>query len=477
MDVSSGNVSSKPTERRLALVLANGAYTQRAPLSRTVPTAVELQKKLMAIGFEVIAAFDQDLAGMRSATYQWLCVVEAAAGAAEEDGLSLLLFFAYCGHGRADQFLPVDAPRGVATEGAFCFFEEFVFRVYGLCKDSARFGLAGTERLRQQVGTAESCLRDSRAPWRSCEVRIISIIESCRKLSPEEKQEYEEERSRIAVGRRHLLPSLVAMRPELAHMGGAEWDAVRLNFLSNLGAGSPELLLALSSEATTPSYDVVFLRSITETLNRPVRFGGIIDRAIQDTLRRTGHKQKPVVLSFGDGLSQSLADRLDRLAKPALSDIILAPVAASATAARRGGCGGRAADDGGPGACAQRSSSSDAISSLRRKGSCSTMMTMEGSRGDSASDGSCRDGIGANCCGGGRSGGYAPPLLPRRLGISKGSQTAARSGSLPPATDGSGRTARGCRSASTVAATLSMSGASPRRGLSRRKALSLATLA
>merc|ERR1712060_1046982 len=115
----------------------------------------------------------------------------------------------------------------------------------------------------------------------------------------EEKQAFEEERQRVAHGRRHLLPSLTAHRPDLAHVGGAEWDAMRLAWLARLGPGAPELLLALSSESTTPSYDVVFLRSITEAIDKPVRLGGILERACLDTLRRTGHKQRPVVLTFG----------------------------------------------------------------------------------------------------------------------------------------------------------------------------------
>merc|ERR1711933_228520 len=113
-------------------------------------------------------------------------------------------------------------------------------------------------------------------------------------------------------------------------MGGAEWDAARLSFLSRLGPGSPELLMALSSESTTPSYDVVFLRSITEAIDRPVRLGGILERASQDTLRRTGHKQKPVLLTFSEssGLRRKWYSNGDRGSEDfsalALQDLVLA---------------------------------------------------------------------------------------------------------------------------------------------------------
>merc|ERR1712060_397220 len=150
----------------------------------------------------------------------------------------------------------------------------------------------------------------------------------------EEKQAFEEERQRVAHGRRHLLPSLVAMRPDLASMGGAEWDAARLAFLSRLGPLAPQLLLALSSESTTPSYDVVFLRSITEAIDKPVRLGGILERACLDTLRRTGFKQKPVLVPLHG--SQGPLDGF-----PVLQDVILVPQAARDSAGRYQGPSGQ----------------------------------------------------------------------------------------------------------------------------------------
>jgi len=143
-------------------------------------------------------------------------------------------------------------------------------------------------------------------------IQIVAVIESCRRLSAVEQKAYEQQRARIASGRRHLLPCVANTRADLAHMGGAEWDAARLSFLARLGPESPQLQLALSSESTTPSYDVVFLRSITEQIDRPVRLSGILERASLDTLRRTGYKQKPVLLSLSDRTSS-------------LQDVILAP--------------------------------------------------------------------------------------------------------------------------------------------------------
>merc|ERR1711972_4559 len=140
--------------------------------------------------------------------------------------------------------------------------------------------------------------------WRRLQTQIVAIVKSCRRLPKEEQLAFDQQRAKIAQGRRHMLPCLASLRPDLAPMGGAEWDAARLSFLSQLGTNSPHLLLALSSESTTPSYDVVYLRSITEQIDRPVRLVGILERAGLDTLRKTGHRQRPVFLTLCDQASR-----------------------------------------------------------------------------------------------------------------------------------------------------------------------------
>mmetsp|Transcript_96846 Transcript_96846/g.289259 ORF Transcript_96846/g.289259 Transcript_96846/m.289259 type:complete len:375 (-) Transcript_96846:15-1139(-) len=329
--------------RRLALVLANGAYTHRAKLSRPVGVASELRRKLSAMGFEVVGADDQDLTGMRAATRRWLGLVEAAVDEVQAEaeearamevatggalagcpGPPLLIFFTFCGHGRAGRFMPVDCPRPAADEDSFGFFEDFLFRLYEV--------LGGRDLLRPKRPAATLLkgvpLDGPDVPnvpmWQPPGVHVIAVIESCRRLAPEEQKAYEEQRAHISHGKRHLLPCVAAARPDLAHMGGAEWDAARLAFLARLGRGAPQLLLALSSESTTPSYDVVFLRSITEAVDKPVRLGGILERASLDTLRRTGYKQKPVILDLGGGLEG-----------PPPQDLILAAPEAAPSPPRR----------------------------------------------------------------------------------------------------------------------------------------------
>eukprot|EP00930_Biecheleria_cincta_P047735 TRINITY_DN33158_c0_g1_i1.p1 TRINITY_DN33158_c0_g1~~TRINITY_DN33158_c0_g1_i1.p1 ORF type:complete len:434 (-),score=72.90 TRINITY_DN33158_c0_g1_i1:36-1337(-) len=322
--------------RRLALLLANGAYTQRAPLSKPVGVAAELKQKLTAMNFLVEGADNQDLAGMKGTTQRWLKQVDSVAESLAEGDAGdashmqnghhgrnneppLILVFVFAGHGCAGRFFPVDCGKPATPEQTFCFFEDFLFRLFEVLggKDLFQPKRSSWQRPAGPFGYREE---DSPrvANWYLEGVQILVIIESCRRLTGEELKSYEAERTRIAHGKRHLLPCMQAMRPDLAAFGGAEWDAARLAFLSRLGPGAPQLLLALSSESTTPSYDVVFLRSITESLDKPVKLGGILERASMDTLRRTGHKQKPVVLHFGpcDGIP--------------LQDLVLAPSASLA---------------------------------------------------------------------------------------------------------------------------------------------------
>jgi len=192
-------------------------------------------------------------------------------------------------------------PRDHRPKNRIVFFEDFLFKLYDVLSFNCRL-----RQDCQQVGARRG--GDSAWQWRQWPVQ----------------------RARIASGRRHLLPCMASLRPDLAPMGGAEWDAARLAFLSQLGANSPQLLLALSSESTTPSYDVVYLRSIVEQIDKPVRFVGILERASLDTLRRTGHKQKPVLLLFGDQTDSGRRDSQSRL-----HDLVLGTSSAGSLPLRR----------------------------------------------------------------------------------------------------------------------------------------------
>lgn len=265
------------------------------------------------MGFQVVCVLDQDLEGMRAATIRYLELVEASADdldmaePTEKEGL--LLFFAFCGHGAAGRLFPVNASKRPPPEETYCFFEDFLFRLYDV--------LSFNRRLRREwpntVGASNQAWENPGWEWRRWSAHVVSVIESCRRLSKDEHAAYEQQRAQRANGRRHMLPCVASLRPELAPMGGAEWDAAKLSFLSQLGSGSPNLVLALSSESTTPSYDVVYLRSIVEQIDRPVRLAGILERASLDTVRRTGHKQRPVVLFLCDQMSREAVSRLQEL--------------------------------------------------------------------------------------------------------------------------------------------------------------------
>lgn len=296
--------------RRLALILANGAYTQRPRLSRPAAAAAELSRKLNTLGFEVHSATDQTLIGMKAAVEGYLrLVAKAAESSSDSRQEPLLLFCTFCGHGSAGRFLPVDCSAAPLPEDTFCFFEDLLFKLFETLRSddfipsqSWRGHHAHTrENLLHRLDFGDDTLR---AGWRCCGIRILMVIESCRRLVGDELTAYHSARARAAYGKRHLLPCMQAMRPELATVGGADWDAARMAWVARqLGREAPQLLLALSSESTTPSYDVVFLRSIIDSIDKPVRLGGILERAALDTLRRTGHQQRPVILSLGGDAS------------------------------------------------------------------------------------------------------------------------------------------------------------------------------
>ena len=50
--------------------------------------------------------------------------------------------------------------------------------------------------------------------WKSCGIRILIVIESCRRLVGEELAAYQAARARCAHGKRHLLPCMLPVRPE-----------------------------------------------------------------------------------------------------------------------------------------------------------------------------------------------------------------------------------------------------------------------
>lgn len=298
--------STCASSRRLALVFANGAYTQRPKLSKPVPAAVELRRKLSTLGFEVMGTDDQDLVGMRTITKRWLKAVEDAAEKEWEDrerGIEgmppLIIFFAFCGHGASGRFLPVDLEKGpVQPERTYSFFDDFLFQLYRvLGHNSCQPPLVqSTKRTSLALDRFDM---DFPPPLPGLSARVVAIIDTCRRLGKEEQRAFDQQKSRVANGRRHLLPCYADSRKDLMPVGGAEWDAASFGFLNQLGPTAPRVLLGLSGEAMQVSYDAVFMRSITDGIDRPVRLGGIFERAGLDTQRRTGYKQKPVVLNLG----------------------------------------------------------------------------------------------------------------------------------------------------------------------------------
>src|SRR5262245_12845108 len=81
--------SSARAERRVALVLGNGAYTQAAPLANPANDARAVAAALERLGFEVISGFDMSNVDLRKAVRSFADKLASA---------DVALFF-YAGHG------------------------------------------------------------------------------------------------------------------------------------------------------------------------------------------------------------------------------------------------------------------------------------------------------------------------------------------------------------------------------------------
>ncbi|CAJ1438390.1 unnamed protein product, partial [Effrenium voratum] len=116
---------------------------------------------------------------MYAATEEWLQSVAAAVeGVREAEAPVLLCSFA--GHGAAGAFFPVDCGRPSAREEIFCFFEDLLFPLLEL--------LGG---------------RLFRRPWQEPvawlpNVRILVMVESCRRLMGDEASAYQAAKLRTA---------------------------------------------------------------------------------------------------------------------------------------------------------------------------------------------------------------------------------------------------------------------------------------
>src|SRR5262245_90423 len=95
--------SSAQADRRIALVIGNGAYTQAAPLSNPANDARAVAAALERLGFEVVSGFDMSNADLRKAVRSF---------ADKLVGADVALFF-YAGHGLQvageNYLIPVDA--------------------------------------------------------------------------------------------------------------------------------------------------------------------------------------------------------------------------------------------------------------------------------------------------------------------------------------------------------------------------------
>lgn len=314
-------------ERRLALIFANGDYHHRRKLTRTVGAAVELRQKLTGLGFEVTCAINQDQQGMSSQTRDWLRMVEQAEDS--DDKRPLLLLFCYCGHGHGGTFLPIDTPQGpVQLEKCYSLVDGLLRPLIKALGSPGSNDDDGIQPLLKLLRVGESSKAPKKGfdpfdpfdpldlppcPSRRRRVRaptqVLILVEACRKLAAQDKQAFEMQRARIERGHRHLIPSFATAQRGPRHMSGALWDVDEFSFLRPKNSEDPRFTLALSSESTRASYDAHFLRCIVEGIDKPVKLGGILERAKLETMRRTGFQQTPAIMNLtGDHSGSTMLD-------------------------------------------------------------------------------------------------------------------------------------------------------------------------
>ncbi len=101
--LATGQATAAPEERRVALVIGNGAYTSVPPLANPTRDARAMAAALKRLGFEVVEGYDLSMDAMRTTVRDF---------ATSLDGAKAGLVF-YAGHGIAvgdeNYLLPVDA--------------------------------------------------------------------------------------------------------------------------------------------------------------------------------------------------------------------------------------------------------------------------------------------------------------------------------------------------------------------------------
>ena len=116
---TNGFISSAMAEKRLALVLGNDAYTEVPSLQKAVNDATSLNKKLTALGFEVIGGINLTRRQM----------VQKIQDLASRISIGDKVVFFYAGHGvqidRSNLLLATDIPATGGIEEEYVRFEGF----------------------------------------------------------------------------------------------------------------------------------------------------------------------------------------------------------------------------------------------------------------------------------------------------------------------------------------------------------------
>jgi len=189
-----------------------------------------------------------------------LSVTQGAVGEMHEGGS---LVFTFIGHGRQDRLMPADC----GPKGPF----------FSLSAD-----LLGPVQERAAVSGA---------------FEVLVVGDTCRRLLNGEEKAWEGERASRKKSARRLLPAIAALRNDYS-TDARQHDEARFADFAPQDPSGAQILLAFSSGATMKSKDGLYLRALSEALERPVSLAKRLALTKQVVERRTNFKQTPEVIEL-----------------------------------------------------------------------------------------------------------------------------------------------------------------------------------
>merc|ERR1719171_2727309 len=188
------------------------------------------------------------------------------------------LVFVFIGHGRQDRLMPADC----GPKGPF-----FTLSADLLGPLQARAAVTG--------------------PF-----EVLVVGDTCRRLLNGQEKAWEGERASRLKSARRLLPAIAALRDDYS-TDARQHDEARFAEFAPQDPSGAQILLAFSSGATMKSKDGLYLRALSEALERPVSLAKRLALTKQVVERRTNFKQTPEVIELTFPRGRVVSSGLERV--------------------------------------------------------------------------------------------------------------------------------------------------------------------